>query len=353
MSTTHLRGRLFALNAAIFRQKAALGKLERDRNAVESELLAVATFPVVTLPIETTTEIFTLCLPPVEELREDRRVVLSKKLRSRAPTVFLGVCRAWRDIALTTPALWATFHLRFDYGIDFAVAQKPGEVEGFIDRWLERAALRPLSIILHTARSEDEDFADGPFTPSRMRDVIHRYAHRMQYLELNMSQHDLRQLGLDSTAFPILQRVVLGDRYGPEPTDLNPVILFSNAPQLDNFHLIYGGLFSYYTPPSLQLTIFEGEIDNLDIFAHALNLIEAQCSVEYLLPVPTSNVSHPKLQSLTLCTSHLSRQPVDILRYLTLPALQILHISKMEDTMYSSLSTFLTRSSPPLCTLSI
>ncbi|KAJ7129204.1 hypothetical protein C8R44DRAFT_872497 [Mycena epipterygia] len=357
VSTTNLRRRLAELEMAIVEQaveqKAARDKLEQHRIAVEAELNATATFPVLRLPVEITTEVFSLCLPTIEEQREDSRVRMSEKLRSEAPTLFLGVCQAWRDIALATPALWATLYIRFDI-IGYGVASELGKVEGFIDRWLDRAALLPLLIALCRYTVEEDGFADGPFTPMRMRDLIHRYAHRTQYLELNFSQYEMRQLELDSVLFPLLQRVALGDKYGPEPDRLDPVLVFTNTPQLRDLDLIVGGVFSYYTPPSLQLTKFDSEIDDLKLFTLAPNLAEARCAMTYLYStVQTSIILHPRLQSLTLCASPDFEKPIDILQHLTLPALQSLHISEMEDTAYPSLQPFLTRSSPPLLTLSI
>ncbi|KAF7352361.1 F-box domain-containing protein [Mycena venus] len=352
MSSAILRQRLVELDAEIVRQKLALAVLEQDRADTQRQLDVTSNFPILTLPVEIAAEIFTQCLPSIEELREDRRLLMSEQLNVQAPTVFLGVCRAWRDIALATPALWATLYLRIDI-IDEDAAEEPGKVEAFIERWLERAAFRPLWLGFQAHCSEGEGYPDRPFTPSRLRDVIHRYAQRIEYLELDFSQHQMRQLGLDSVEFPLLRRATLGDWYGPEPDDSDPVEVFSNAPQLHDLRLIHEGIFSYYSPSSLQLTKFIGEIIDMQLFSLALNLTEASCSVEFLISTPTSPISHSCLQSLTLLISFGQRKPIDILRHLQLPALQSLHISEMEDTEYPSLARFLARSSPPLRTLSV
>ncbi|KAJ6561465.1 hypothetical protein DFH09DRAFT_494198 [Mycena vulgaris] len=335
-----LRRRLAELDALIVEQKAALDKLEQDRITVDRQLSATSTFPLLTLPVEITAEIFLLCLPPIETLRNFR---VSINLKTQAPTIFLGVCRTWRDIALETPALWTTLYLDLNF-IDPRVASTLGEVEGWIDRWLNRAALHPLSISLHLRPRGVED---NPITPSRARDVIHRYASRVQYLELYFGQDDMRQLDLGSAVFPQLKHAVLGNDGSFEPADYRPVNVFNNAPQLRELHLIPYTVLSDYIPPSFQLTKFEGDIENLELFALAPNLTQIKCTVDYLVPLPASEISHARLESLTLDGEK------DILQHLALPALQSLHISAMEDTTYPTLLSFLTRSSPPLRTLCI
>ncbi|KAJ7462114.1 hypothetical protein FB451DRAFT_1562675 [Mycena latifolia] len=344
MSAAAFRRRLAELDAEIIELKTALDVLQRCRMAVQNQLHATSTFPVLTLPIEITAEIFSRCLPSIEELRTDDRSVFWKS-RCQAPTVFLGVCRTWRDIALGTPALWAMLVLRFDFVADEVVA-KPMAVEEFIDIWLGRAALHPLSIVFRTID------AASAFTPSRMRDVIHRHAHRVKYIELEMSQCYVRQLGLDLVAFPLLERAVLDDPFDPDPDSSNPVEIYRNAPQLRDLILLDDTVLSFYTPPSLQLTTFEGEIDNLDLFMMAPNLVEAKCTMDEWVPIPTSPILHPCLQSLTLSRSYFGVETFDIFLHLTLPSLQFLHISdsNIEDVT-DSLSDFLARSSPPLRTL--
>ncbi|KAJ7462087.1 hypothetical protein FB451DRAFT_1562654 [Mycena latifolia] len=351
MSTAALRRRLAELDAEIIDKKTALDELRRDRTAVQHQLRATATFPVLTLPVEITAEIFLHCLPSTKERREYHRSI-SEMLESQAPTLFLGVCRTWRDIALGTPALWATLSLCFDFIAEEVIAE-PEAVEGFIDMWLGRAALSPLSLVFNA-----EFAGDSPFAPSRMRDVIHRYAHRLEYIELETSQHDIQQLGLDSVALPLLQRAAIRDNLEAWPDSSNPVRIYSNAPQLH--HLIILGVteISCYTPPWLQLTKFEGVIYNLDLFVLAPNLVEVKGSVASMGTIPTSPILHPNLQSLTLSQSEytITEFDFDLLPHLTLPALQFLHTSDIlldSESPADSFCAFLTRSSPPLRTLSV
>ncbi|KAJ7637219.1 hypothetical protein B0H17DRAFT_1107239 [Mycena rosella] len=348
MSTAALRERLAELDAAIVEQKTVLKDLEWDRTAVHRQLHATSTFPVSTLPVEITAEIFSLCLPSIEELRDDRRSI-AYRLNVEAPTLFLGVCRAWRDLALDTSALWATVGLCFD-SIAVDVASEP-VVEEFIHQWFGRAGLRPLSIVFSSTS------ANSPFTPSRLGDLIHRYAHRLRHIELYISQRNIPELGLDSVTFPLLQRAVLDDPFDPWPDFSAPVHIYNNAPRLHDLILLNATHFSFYTPPFSQLTKFEGEITgDLNIFVLAPNLVEAKCVVNQLGTPPASHILHPRLQFLTLSKSVYSDNApdddgLDILPHLTLPALQSLHISDIGD-FPQSISLFFTRSFPPLRTLS-
>ncbi|KAJ7771102.1 hypothetical protein DFH07DRAFT_241723 [Mycena maculata] len=241
MSTSDLRRRLDELGAAV------VAEVEMERVAVLSQLYDTATVPVLTLPVEITAEIFTLCLPtfpaPESSHRQPRRI--PGILNSRAPTVFLGVCRAWRDIALGTPTLWSTLEI----GFDTSFALNPERVQAFMQWWLDRAALCPLSLKFQ--------YRDPSLTFDCIRNVIHQYASRIGYLDIYLNHEpEIHLLDLDVTAFPILEHVVLQTQtmrmFAP-----HPVTVFSNAPLLHILSLPHGGT-SSLTFPSLQLTEFEG-----------------------------------------------------------------------------------------------
>ncbi|KAJ7693884.1 hypothetical protein B0H17DRAFT_840283, partial [Mycena rosella] len=74
-----------------------LDSLQTQLQNVQHQLDAIV-YPVLTLPPEITSEIFVHCLP-------DRRkwdVVNPKE----APLLLMHVCSAWRNITISTPALW-------------------------------------------------------------------------------------------------------------------------------------------------------------------------------------------------------------------------------------------------------
>ncbi|KAF7352455.1 F-box domain-containing protein [Mycena venus] len=346
MNTADLRGLLAKIDANIFKTEMCLEELRRDRILVLRHLDEVATYPVLTLPIEITQEIFTQCLPSTAASFS------IKKLRSHPLMILLRVCRAWRDIALSTPELWSTLCIHFDTIGPGVFIPQPGAVEAYIDRWLGRAALRPLSLGF---RREDADdpLAECIFPMDRLDDLIDRYSSRLQHLELALSQEDICGLRLDTLDFPILQKATFAHVFGPDPDPHNPVNTFRNAPQLHSLCLEGHAEFSYYVLPSLQLTTFEGAITDIELFKVAPNLRTATCFVDYLVShtLPISPIHHSRLQSLAFVDNF--EAPQDILCYLTLPALECLRISEMADTTYPSLHSFLRRSLPPLITLSI
>ncbi|KAJ7167653.1 hypothetical protein C8R46DRAFT_1093703 [Mycena filopes] len=174
------------------------------------------------LPVEITTAIFAFCLPTVKELREIMKlVVVTVPRHSRRPTSWLGVCRTWRDIAFATPFLWTT-----------STSLERGRVEEYVDRWLGRAGLQPLTFVFCLEQEAEPDF-DVPSPVRCMRDVIRRYSDRLQELELELTAayFDIGILGLDSIHFPLLERAILGE-----------------------FNLRPGTWLLCYTPPWTQLT---------------------------------------------------------------------------------------------------
>ncbi|KAJ7368840.1 hypothetical protein DFH08DRAFT_832421, partial [Mycena albidolilacea] len=335
MSTADLRKRLVELDAAILEQKLVLDGLQRDKTTVQRELSAISTFPVSTgLPVEITTEIFAQCLPTIEELREDKVPFIPST--PLVPLVLLGVCRVWRDIALAAPVLWTTV----------VIPSNIVEAGAFVDRWLGRAALLPLSIIYHA-------FDVGPAPLRPLRDVIHQYAHRIEYLELSFSPFEISELELDSVVLPLLQRATFGIPEYCSPGSMHAAKILGHAPQLRAVVLLKEARLFHFTLPCLQLTKFEGEIDTLGIFRMAPNLIEVKCAVG-VGDFEETDISHPRLKSLTVTVSSCRSPPTNLLDRFTLPALHSLHVSgTTEATDSESLADFFRRSAPPLRTLSI
>ncbi|KAJ7506604.1 hypothetical protein B0H11DRAFT_1971977 [Mycena galericulata] len=358
MTTAGLRMRLLELDAQILDQTQRLDDLKQNRIAVDRELLATATFPVLTLPVEITAEIFGQCLPTFDPTSEYPHEYYSQQLGAifgpTAPVTLMGVCRRWRDIVLATPSLWSTLKIEFDK-IPARIASEPRSIEGFIERWLDRAAQLPLSIIFIAGDDDNRTpWNFKSFTQGQMRDIIHRYSQRVRYLELGISDRDIRQLGLDSTEFPLLQSAMLGHLdIHPPPVEPSPAHIFHNASKFQDLRLVCNQwttrTSSSFALPWLQLTKFDGEIDNLDLFTLAPNLSEVLCLCDFG-PYGLPMITHSRLESLTVNESETNWD--DLLRYLTLPALRTLDVSRCEGCE-ELLPEFLIRSSPPLLTMTI
>ncbi|KAJ7020636.1 hypothetical protein C8F04DRAFT_1241914 [Mycena alexandri] len=343
-TTATLRMKLAQTEANIVTAKKFLEILNENKTLLLQQLAIVATFPVLTLPVEITQEIFIQCLP------FDQCRPFVTQVETHTPLTLLGVCREWRDIALSTPELWAALSLHFDPVPSGVSAPKLNQVNAYIEKWLDRATNRPLSLCFER-ETDDDSVGECSFPPARMGDIIRQYSSRIEYLELALSQIDIGQLELNDLKFPLLQRVSFGHVYGADPDSDNPVEGFAHAPQLRSLCLEEYTSFEYYPFPSWQLTTFDGTISSMELFYITPNLLEAKCIVEHLHPLPTSAVHHPGLEFLTFTPN--TDIPVDILPYLNLPSLRYLDVSEMEDATHPSLLAFLTRSAPPLTTLCI
>ncbi|KAJ7672806.1 hypothetical protein B0H17DRAFT_1208524 [Mycena rosella] len=121
-----LRQRLSDLNATISHHESILQELKQQRSAILSELNLVV-YPVLTLPPEITTEIFKWYIDTGKRL-----------LPSLVPSLLTQICRDWRALALSTPALWDT--------ITEIEGHDPLQVERLVTTWFSRAGTRPLSL---------------------------------------------------------------------------------------------------------------------------------------------------------------------------------------------------------------
>ncbi|KAJ7858204.1 hypothetical protein B0H13DRAFT_1469952, partial [Mycena leptocephala] len=84
------------IGAQILEIERTLQSLHKERDLLQDRLDAYV-YPVLTLPVEIVSEIFINCLPPYPK-HPPKRSVLS--------TLLGQICRTWREIALSTPALW-------------------------------------------------------------------------------------------------------------------------------------------------------------------------------------------------------------------------------------------------------
>ncbi|KAJ7186646.1 hypothetical protein C8R46DRAFT_1057639 [Mycena filopes] len=124
------RAQLAALEAQISHPEQALAELLPMRESVQARLDAVK-YPVLTLPPEIITEIFTQFLPVYP--------LCSPLLGRSSPTVLTHICHLWREIAQGTPALWRA--------IDLVEEEFPADAEAdILDAWFDRSRSYPLSI---------------------------------------------------------------------------------------------------------------------------------------------------------------------------------------------------------------
>ncbi|KAJ7608228.1 hypothetical protein FB45DRAFT_1067599 [Roridomyces roridus] len=153
-----------------------------------SQALASYSYPVVTLPAEITSEIFTQFLPS-----EAERPSLVGPL---SPSFLLQICRQWRDVALTTPALWSTMNLDVD---DSGRQDRQLHV---LDCWFQRSGHCPLSISI---MSWSEQVPAAAVTP--LAEAISAHASRIRDMEIRLPYE---RLGCFTNAMPLLHSVTVG-----------------------------------------------------------------------------------------------------------------------------------------------
>ncbi|KAJ7682403.1 hypothetical protein DFH06DRAFT_1030318 [Mycena polygramma] len=286
-----LRARIEALSSLIDLQRELLRNLERDKSVAQRQLNAVLD-PMARLPVEISSEIFVQCLPLVPE-RPGLHAV---------PMSLLHVCNAWTSIALSTPALWAT--------ICVGCPCTKGLEEGS-RTWLQRAGDRPLSLSVR-----------GRFGPGDVPAFIWEYGERFKHLAICEEEDENYNLELENfigTHCPTL-------------------------PLLETF-TIRGSALDRGEFSGLQI---------LELLRSAPNLIA--CTLQemcYDEIETTTTLGLPALRHLIFGErTEFPPSNDDILKYLTLPALQTLRVP-LNTASEEDLLLMLRRSSPPLKELSL
>ncbi|KAJ7655811.1 hypothetical protein DFH06DRAFT_483877 [Mycena polygramma] len=136
--------------------------------------------PVLTLPNELICEIFAHFLPPYPSCPP-----LSGPL---SPTTLIGICRQWRTIALSMPALWRAMSLEFMH--------EPEDQIEMMKVWLERSGASPLSF-----QTDERYICDV-----EVLSVIAAHRARWEYVKLNMNLFDFHAI---EGAMPMLRQLEL------------------------------------------------------------------------------------------------------------------------------------------------
>ncbi|KAF8213993.1 hypothetical protein K438DRAFT_992767 [Mycena galopus ATCC 62051] len=312
--------------------------------------------PFATLPPEIAAEIFAHCLPA----KRQSDVVNP----TEAPLLLTQVCGLWRNIAISTPELWATFDLQI--GWPEPHLQEIGET------WLRRAHERPISVKLSSFGLLSEiDHID------RFMTTLWGRSRQMRALNLKIAVEDFDVVDgpLRGPDFCTLQKLsihVVQQGLGGDASDYGPLALFSNAPML--YEVVSEIPPSFITLPWHQLTKFTGEIYTIAECLEALrlmpNLTHCAFAAFDLSSSPARSFSndmvaqddpkilmHANLQHLELfqstSDSALVASSARVLAFLTLPGLNTLEFRGVKDYDKSDLDSFLSRSSPPLRKLTI
>ncbi|KAJ3527443.1 hypothetical protein NMY22_g9788 [Coprinellus aureogranulatus] len=148
--------------------------------------------PIRRLPEELLQQIFLLC-------RTAHRMPLLSQ--DEAPLLLTRICRDWRNLALSTPALWDSIHIPIPY--NFAEEQIQFHLRR-AERWLDMAKQSPLSISLYSGCGKSTP-DEGPLEAFLRRVVIDR-APRIRHLQLELEEELVSFIG---SAIPVDSWVML------------------------------------------------------------------------------------------------------------------------------------------------
>ncbi|KAJ6525081.1 hypothetical protein DFH09DRAFT_1286250 [Mycena vulgaris] len=289
MSVAVLQAHIEEVSTEIERQKEVLQKLEHKKSALKRQLNDVRD-PVARLPLEISSENFTLCLPSDPELGA-----------RHVPILFLNICSAWAEIFIATPVLWAAIHIEFPCREGF------NEV---LRAWLKRARIHPLSITL-----------EGTFD-DEVATILRRHTENLESLGIYADDKNGLALCAGIGPFPSLNTLTIGcqpfkeDHFSFDVRQL--LVMLRHAPNL------------------VECTFDRVFMDASD---HPSQI--------------TSGLVLPTLRHLTFGNVHEdpldpeNETETDILTYLSLPALETIFLPLPSDLL-EDFETVLKRSSPPI-----
>ncbi|KAJ7841560.1 hypothetical protein B0H13DRAFT_144336, partial [Mycena leptocephala] len=165
------RTRVTDLEAQISHLERSLSAL-REEKMLAQERLDSYTYPVLALPNEIVSEIFMHFLPTYP--------LFPPLIGILSPTILTHICRRWREIALSNPALWSV--LSYDDDI-------PSDLKGHIfDIWLNRS--RDCSLSLQFGRGSGTLRMDN----NRILEAVVPHRARWERLELYINRCHLHIL---------------------------------------------------------------------------------------------------------------------------------------------------------------
>ncbi|KAJ7621605.1 hypothetical protein DFH06DRAFT_773949 [Mycena polygramma] len=296
MSVEELRARVAELTTKIELQKTLLKDLEKEKSSVLRKLNSVFD-PVARLPLELSTEIFLQTLP-----------IYPKPGVNHAPMLFLNICHAWAEIALSLSPLWASI------GIDLPRAEGFDEL---LQVWFQRAGNRFLSVSIR-----------GFFDDKGVSTVIWQYGTQLKHLELCEGNDPSTSDDEDRESMALTGRTPPG----PLPSLETLTIRGGNAGRgvaglkiLELLHLA----------PNLAEFVLDDVNPMYDLYPN------------------TQPHVHQSLRRLLFGASGKRAESDDLVfKVLTLPALETLSLA-MRDVNLTDLAAFLQRSSPPLRELAL
>ncbi|KAJ7148418.1 hypothetical protein C8R43DRAFT_518364 [Mycena crocata] len=301
------RARVAVIDAQILTLEESIRLLRIQKQPIQDRLDACK-YPVLTLPTEITSEIFTQFLPLYPSC--------PPMTGSSSPTLLTHICRRWRNIALANPALWRAIALDATHAKDGA--------QELLKLWLNRSGCRPISIYVE---------ADGTHLYEAIQ-LLNVHRARWEHLELLWIAPETISLFSGPVPTPLLRNLQISM---DEPS--SPALRFDEAPLLRSAFLGYNAStdvnLHWQQLTSLNFTpVFAS--DCTTILQETVNLLHCRLS---LFPVasggPASNeeaeVVLPQLESLEVHGIDVfadTRPVTEYLATLIAPALRRLEVQE-------------------------
>ncbi|KAJ7633177.1 hypothetical protein FB45DRAFT_914541 [Roridomyces roridus] len=304
------RARIAQLDIEIEKLQRLMDPLLTEREQC-SQTLAEYKYPILTLPAEITSEIFLQFLPSYPH-----RPSFGE---SQSPSFLLQICRRWRDVALTTPALWSAVELMLE-------PHDHVRQRHLLDMWLQRSANCPLSIRLEYDMENGERIAI-------IRECVRAllcHASRWQDMEFVLPLESFRDI---AGSMPLLRSLTIGiDDCDEVPG--TPAALFADAPVLN--HVVLHASFSpfFVRLPWSQITTLEAEAlytdEAVEILRHSTMLLN--CTLTILDGDPWADSSIPPLPLRSLSLEYIAggtHELRQLFRALHLPLLETLAVHEI------------------------
>ncbi|KAF7324828.1 F-box domain-containing protein [Mycena kentingensis (nom. inval.)] len=321
--------RLSHIDAKIAQLQAAIDVLLQERAEIASfvaEHQALLS-PVRRLPRDILEAIFLTCLPT------NRNAAM---VANEAPLLLTRICSAWRSVALSSPRLWARFHVQVPFRTQSDVDRESAQAIfqwrlTTTKLWLERAHSVPLTISLYCDTNFDlmdrklpESWPEYPFLATLLN-----VASRWEDITLNLPEKMF-----DAPAFMALKPpTFLNSAALPSPHGYTTQTIRGRWRPLLSSKLRHCVHWSALTELSISNPSWQHEFTLETLLMFAIPACPALVSLAISIyeygdakPPPEQPLEAPHLQSLTLYIHNTPSSPLRCLRYLSLPRLRDLRV---------------------------
>ncbi|KAJ7767218.1 hypothetical protein B0H16DRAFT_1366539 [Mycena metata] len=304
------------ITGEILRLQSLISELAKKRDDLHDFIdpLVALISPARRLPDDVVAEIFTASVPL------DRNAVIDG---TKSPLLLCHICRAWRNLAISTPRLWTSLHI-----VAPATPMQVERLNTIVDLWLSRTGVLPLSIsVAQSFRAEsDSDFA------TLVQNLI-RYSPRWSSIRFSFHQNSSFDplAALSVADVPILKTAVI-DHFSGSTTGfrflatstLRSASLRRGTPQIplpwDQLHHLFLGEAAACETVAAGLDLLRG-CPSLETCA--LAFVESISPATGSVPsVSTCRMEH--LRHLSVLDNEIPGGTVDFFKHLDVPNLEFL-----------------------------